>query len=160
MTAPYLDLAGFTLRTVMPSGDVTSVETKAPGFIVAQLAIEQSKLDSRLRKRYAIPFTAPVPEIVLGWLTKLITPEVYRKRGVNPADPQLELCEKDRDAALAEIKEAADSRDGLFDLPLSQSLQTSAVTSGGPLFYSEQSPYTWATLQGQDGREEDSNGRR
>lgn len=160
MTTPALDLTGFTLRTVMPSADVALVESKSPGFILAQSIIEESILNSRLRKRYAVPFAAPVPEIVLGWLTKIITPLAYRKRGVNPQDPQLELVEKDRDAALAEIKEAADSRDGLFDLPLSQSLQTSAVTSGGPLFYSEQSPYTSADLQLRDGSAEDRNGGR
>lgn len=155
----YLNLAGFTLRTVMPSADVTLVETKAPGFIASQLAIEQSKLDSRLRKRYAAPFIQPFPEIVLGWLTKLVTPEVYRKRGVNPADPQLELVEKQRDEALAEIKEAADSKDGLFDLPVSETSQSSAIISGGPLGYSEASPYTAFDIQARDGHAEDRNGR-
>jgi hypothetical protein len=147
MATPYLDLAGFTLRTVMPPGDVQLVEMKAPGYVAARLVIAQSKLDSRLRKRYAIPFATPIPEIVLGWLTALVTPDVYRKRGVDPQDPQIASVEKDRDEAVAEIKEAADSQDGLFDLPLNEAMQTSAITSGGPMGSSQVSPYEWIDIE-------------
>lgn len=149
MSTPYLNLAAFTDLTVMPNADVSYVETKNPGFIAAQISIQQSRLDSRLRKRYAVPFVAPVPPVVLGWLSKLVTPDVYRKRGVNPSDPQLELVEKDRTTAEAEIKEAADSKDGLFDLPLNETATpvASAIAAGGPLGCSQTSPYDWVDVE-------------
>lgn len=88
----------------------------------------------------------PVPEIVLGWLTTLVTYDLYRKRGVNPQDPQIELLVVEMTNVLAEIKEAADSRDGLFDLPVSED-EDSAVTTGGPLGTSQTSPYVWTDVE-------------
>jgi hypothetical protein len=143
----YLNLAAFALRTVMPPGDVQLVEQVAPGFIEARSVMWQSRVDSRLRKRYAIPFASPVPEIVLGWLTTLVTPDVYRKRGCDPTDPHLEQLEKDRDEALAEVKEASDSEEGLFDLPLNEAQQQSAIAVGGPMGTSEASAYDWIDRQ-------------
>jgi hypothetical protein len=146
----------------MPPGDVTLCETPpngSPGYIARRIAIVQSHIDSRLRKLYAIPFVAPIDEIVLGWITDIVTYDAYDKRGRNPQDAAMQAVEKKRDQAFAEIKEAANSKDGLFDLPLREDLQTSAISSGGPLAYAEQSPYTWADAQACVGREEDSNGR-
>ncbi len=88
----------------------------------------------------------PVPEAVLSWLTALVTPEMYRKRGVNPSDPQLDLTEKDKQRALDDLKEAADSDTGLIDLPASEAAG-SAISGGGPVFYTEQSPYSWVDAQ-------------
>lgn len=143
-----VDVSGFTLRTVMPPGDVTVLETKAPGWLLSSLQTETAYLYSRLRKRYAVPFDAAnPPEVARRWLVQLVTSNAYRKRGANPQDPQLELVEKDRDRALAEIKEAADSNEGLFDLPLHAETAGTGITNGGPLGYSEASPYDWIDVQ-------------
>ncbi len=96
----------------------------------------------------------PVPETVLGWLVALVTVDLYRKRGVNPQDPTIEMVREDATRALAELKEAADSKDGLFDLPASED-NDSAVTTGGPLGYTEFSPYTWTDIERANGRTED-----
>lgn len=247
---PYLDLAGFKSRTVMPTGDVTIVETAQPGFTTQRLSMAQSYINARLRKRYGngggnslplgqsppalvaagtlppavslagrpvlgssqfiidittggplstaifewsadngVTFTSgvltaafvvlgttgltalfpvgsytadnqyvsatPVPETVLGWMVAIVTVDLYRKRGVNPQDPTIEMCREEAVRALAEIKEASDSKDGLFDLPASDD-GDSAVTTGGPLGYSETSPYVWTDIQRAEGAAEDA----
>lgn len=88
----------------------------------------------------------PVPETVLQWLTILVTWDCYTKRGRNPQDPLIVDLRDDRVRVLAEIKEAADSKDGLYDLPVSEDRDT-AITTGSPLGYSEQSPYAWIDRQ-------------
>lgn len=105
---------------------------------------------------YAAP--PPVPEVVLGWVTTIITPDMYRKRGCSPADPQLELVEASRKEAWAEVKEAADSKEGLFDLPTNDATGNSAVTNGGPLGYTETSPYVGFDVQERAAYGEDSSG--
>lgn len=96
----------------------------------------------------------PVPEIVLGWITTLVTDDLYRKRGRDPQDPAMVDLRDDVTRTLGEIKEAADSKDGLFDLPVSEDLD-SAVTTGGPLGYSETSPYVWPVIEKSVGQSED-----
>lgn len=99
--------------------------------------------------------STPVLEVVLAWQAAILTPDMYRKRGVDPTDPQLVLVEKDRDRAFAEIKEAADSETGLFDLPLNDTSNAAATSRGGPLSYTETSPYVAADIQECIGRTED-----
>lgn len=131
----------------MSSEDVDLLEEKAPGYLASRLALGSSRINAQLRKGYAVPFVDPVPEIVFGWLTSMVTPEAYRKRGWDPADEQSVQIEQDRKDALAEIKEAADSENGLFDLPLRDDTDSSARTHGGPFAYSEPSPYDWLDVQ-------------
>jgi hypothetical protein len=145
----YLDVAGFTTRTIMPAGDVSAVESDTPGYTLSQLTEWSSRMNSVLRKRYDIPFASPYPEVVLGWLQRLVTPRVYLKRGVNPSDAQFGEVLQDAKDAWAEIKEAADSNTGLYDLPVKELTETSAVTQGGPFSYSEPSPYDWTDVQAQ-----------
>lgn len=96
----------------------------------------------------------PVPRVVLGWIVALLTVDLYTRRGVNPHDPMIEEIRAARDRALAEVKEAADSKEGLFDLPASEDAD-SAITTGGPLFYSEASPFVSADRQECEGVLED-----
>lgn len=252
---PYLDLAGFRVRTAMPGADVDALEKTNPGYLVRQIALASSYVNARLRKRYgntgqsnalplgmsppvvlgagtsppgvalngrpalgcilfraqidtpgvlgvatfrwstddgatwqatgvptapAVPLAGtgmtllmpagtygvdvvyaaapPVPEAVLGWITAMVTVTAYDKRGRNPQDPAIVSALALRDRALEELKEAADSKDGLFDLPASEDTD-SAVTTGGPLGYTETSPYVWADQQRHVGRIEDRQGR-
>ncbi|HEX8795458.1 MAG TPA: phage protein Gp36 family protein [Polyangiaceae bacterium] len=144
LPTPYLDLAGFTLRTIMPSGDVTLVETAAPGFIEARIAIAQQEIDSRLRKRYVIPLPAPVNEKVLSWITDLVTWDAFNKRGRNPSSPEMQDVKDARDLVYTQVKEAADSQNGLYDLPLRQDAEDeSGIATGGPLGTAQRSVYTF-----------------
>jgi hypothetical protein len=112
-------------------------------FVTQSLEQNQAHIESRLRKRYDIPFSSPFPEAACRWLTKITTLTCYEKRGFNPGS------EQDREgiigaAATAEtqITEAADAKEGLFELPLrEEEPDVSGVTKGFPLGYSEQSPY-------------------
>lgn len=165
MAAPsYLTLAEFRLLTIIPAVDIDNVEADTPGFVVARLAANSSKINARLRKRYAVPFVKdPVreleyPEIVLDWLVKLTQVDVYLKRGFDPADQSIAHVKADKDLAEADLLEAANSETGLFDLPLNNSKDPSAITKAGPMAYTETSPYVWTTSQRRDGAEEDRNG--
>jgi len=146
--ASYLDVAAFKLRTVMPSADVDALETSEPGWLLTLLTDLSGYIDSRLSKRYATSFASPPPVAILRWLNALATPEAYKKRGWNPSSAQdADILEAARRAE-AELKEAADSKEGLFDLPLRQDTTgTSGITLGGPLGYSEASPYAWMDVQ-------------
>jgi hypothetical protein len=156
---PYLDLSTFKSLTVMRPEDVDLVESLYPGFTVGQIAAEQDWLDSRLRKRYAVPFTAPAPTVVQRWLTAIVTMAVWDRRGAGDSQTgTLERAQKRFDEAKADVKEAADSDVGLFDLPTNDTPPASAVTRGGPLFYSESSPFVSADRQEREGRCEDEAG--
>lgn len=143
----YLTLAEFARRSIMPAADIDDLEAQAPGWIDTLLLSLSSLIDARLRKRYAVPFSEPVPEVVLSWLTRIATMRCYLRRGVDPRDPQFDAIKSDHDSAMLEIKEAADSKDGLWDLPPLQTTTTSGITSGAPLFYSESSPWDWTDRQ-------------
>lgn len=162
---PYLTFASFKVRTLMPAPEVDNLDEVNPGFIDARIAIQTSWINGRLRKRYGnngvnatLPFGQgqPVPDVVLGWLTALVTYDAYRARGFNPQDPLGELIRADYDAAKAEVKEAADSKDGLFDLPASTEETDSSVTTGGPQAYSETSPYVWTNIEAAVGKAQDA----
>lgn len=155
----YLDLAGFKGLSTMPSTDVDGVETLYPGFVDAQLGHASRRIDGRLRKRYAAPFGAPVPETVKLWLAQIVTVPVMLKRGIDPNDAQFEEIKALATQAYDEIKEAADGELGLWDLPLNENTTASGISKGGPLGYSEQSPYVAFDQQSAIGRVEDSNGR-
>lgn len=122
-------------------------------FVDRRLAANSSRIDARLRKRYGTGgplqpiFVAPIPEIVLDWIERLTTRDCYARRGWNPGSEQDALVMKRADDADVELKEAADSKDGLFDLPLRDDGDVSAVTKGGPHGYSEQSPYVGLDVQ-------------
>jgi hypothetical protein len=246
MSFPALDLATFSTRTTIPTGDVAVVEGNQPGYVNQRIVTQTGWLYNRLRKRYAktIPFgqtapsllawgisppavtligrpvlgsilvriqvttpgplgtavvmytinggstwttsvttaptvllgtsgmsavfpvgtydtsnqyaaATPVPESFLDWLTVLVSNDVMWKRGTNPQDPAIVALTERRKQVLDEVKEAADSKDGLFDLPISDDEQ-SAISSGGPMGTSNASPYAWTTQTGNAGRAQDA----
>jgi hypothetical protein len=158
MTTPYLTFDEFKGLSLMPSGDLDSLEEVSPGWIDSQLAYWSAQIDSRLRKRYAAPFSSPYPLAVQGWLARIVTVRCYLKVGVRPSDEQFAEIKADADAAIAEIKESADSVVGLFDLPLRADTTSTGVSKGAPMVYSEASPYAWTDVQGAAGRTEDNRG--
>jgi hypothetical protein len=155
----YLDLDGFRTRTLLNVTDVDFVETDSPGFVLSRIKIAISHIHGRLRKRYGktLPFSAPYPEIILDWITRIVSYEVMRKRGANPSDSALEGYKSDAERALAEVKEAADSKDGIFDLPNPEEGESN-ISTAGPLGYSEQSAYVWSSIERAAGVEQDRNG--
>jgi hypothetical protein len=73
---------------------------------------------------------------------------VLKFTGGNPEGREDEWAKNDLDKVETELKEAADSKDGLLELPSRNTdVLGSAVNIAGPLGYSEQSPYTWTDRQ-------------
>jgi phage gp36-like protein len=151
----YLNLAAFKLLTIMPTDTVDVIEAVWPGFLDAQFVLYSSKIDARLRKRYKVPFAA-APDTVKGWLTSIVTWRAYWKRG--GTDEMFAQATREYEEALAEIKEAADGDVGLFDLPLDDSADASAISKQATRGYSEQSPYVGFDQQAATGRSEDASG--
>lgn len=88
----------------------------------------------------------PVPEVLLQWLTALVTEDVAIRHGVNTNDPLWTKLADRATLARTQIEQAANTKDGLWDLPVSED-QGSAVDTGGPMAYSESSPYHWTYRQ-------------
>jgi hypothetical protein len=142
----YLTKDRFKLLSAMPPSFIDELEARAAGFVDAQLELYSADIDSRLAKRYAIPFAGTAPLAVQSWLTRLVTLQCWLRRGVVSTDSQFVVCREQANEALAQIKEAADSDTGLYDLPLIPS-GASGITKSGPKAYSEQSPYVWTDAQ-------------
>lgn len=145
----------------MPSEFVNDIESVQPGWVDAQLGYWSDWIDARLRKRYDAPFSGPpYPGAVTGWLARMVTVRCFLKRGVDPSDAQFAEVKADDVDARAEIKEAADSETGLFDLPLRPpavgAVDGSGVVRGFPRAYSEASPYVGQDVQAAIGRNEDA----
>lgn len=143
----------------MPPEDVDALEARHPNWLATKLDTTSRSIDARLRKRYNAPFAQPYPEAVLGWLSDLVTPRAYLKLGVRPTDQQYEDLVANATRADEQIAEAADSNEGLFDLPLRADTTESGIELGGPFGYSEQSPYVAGDVQAETARQEDRSGR-
>lgn len=156
--ASYLTLAGFKAASVMPDEDIDALDARYPSFFDEQLENESAWIDARLRKRYGAPFASPYPKAVVRWLAAIVTERAYKKRGVDPNDQQAADLVQDAKDAKTEVLEAANSVEGLFDLPERADTTTSGISKGGPLSYSEQSPYVWKDVQANVARDEDRNG--
>jgi phage gp36-like protein len=157
MTA-YLTLAEFKLRSTIPPEFVDEIETLQPGWPLAQLEQESRWIDSRLRKRYTVPFAA-TPEAVRGWLAKIVTLRCWQRRGFDPTDQSLVHAIDEAKVAKSEVEEAANGNTGLIELALADAAHASGVSRGGPLVYSESSPYAWTDMQRDAGVQEDTWGR-
>ncbi|WP_437623382.1 hypothetical protein [Sorangium sp. So ce1151] len=136
----------------MPDEDVDFIEARYPGFLTAKLEEHSSRIDSRLAKRYVVPLrsktTDEPPEIVYAWLTAFTTLDAYLRRGFNGSSEQDAYIGAQRDWADEDIQETSDAQNGRYELLLvKDGAQASAVSKGGPLAYSEASPYTWQQRQ-------------
>lgn len=156
----YLSLTDFRSRSTMPTELVDKLESKRPGFLTWQLEYHSRKsIDDRLRKRYVVPFDeAKPPTAAVGWLIDLVTEIAYEAAGAPPNNPQATPWVDRAELARKEIAEAADAKEGLFELPLREDANSaSGVTQGFPLSYSEQSPYVAFDDQADTARQEDAN---
>ena len=150
MATAYLTLAQWKDRTTMSPGDVDALERKRPGFVGIALGARSATINARLTKRYAVPFQAhpDTPEIVLVWLTDLVSLDAYKALGFSPSSEQDELIVAAAQAAESQLAEAANAETGLFELPLREtSPGGSGVEKGGPYAYSEPGPYHWLDAQ-------------
>jgi phage gp36-like protein len=155
----YLTIDRYKVLALVPPSYVDEVEAMAPGFTEAAIDVASDWIDSQLRKRYAAPFQIPIPGVVEQWVSRMVTPDLLVKRGVNATDEQFVYLERRADAAAKEIQEAANSETGLYDLPLRDDRSSTGIVYGTPGGYSEQSPYVWTNVQAEAARGEDYAGR-
>jgi hypothetical protein len=151
---PYLTLAEYKARALVPSSYVDDIEDHEPGWTEAQLTFLSARIDAQLRKRYAVPFEAPYPVTAQLWLEAMVTERVLLRRGVDATDQQAAHLFALADKARAELQEAADSKEGLYELPLNAGDTEDGVTKAFPLSYSEASPYTWRHNQRADAEDD------
>lgn len=146
----YLTFAQWRSRSIMPPDESDDLLSNwGPEYFDGKLAEHTSWINARLRKRYATPFSDPVPEIVLSWLERLVTFDVYLRRGFNPSSQQDEEIKNRMVDAKAEIKEAADSNEGLYDLPLREDSSATGISKGGPWAEYDNTPYGFLDAQRQ-----------
>jgi hypothetical protein len=132
----------------MPDAEVDAIEASKPGWLARQLEkVSSGTIDTKLRKRYAVPFSAPYHNKVIEWLDAIVTLRAYMRQGFNAQSEQDSEIVKASERALAELDHAADAEKGLFDLPLRQNTTASGIVAPVALFYSEAGPYTWITRQ-------------
>lgn len=144
MIVAYLTISELKDRSIMPPEEIDLLPV---AFVNSRIAIAESEVNSVLRKRYAAPFASPVPEIVLAWVTDLVTPELYFRRGWDPTEKQsLEILAA-AERVRAQLQQAADQQGGLWDLPLRQDSNAEGVSKGGTKCYSEASAYDWLDAQ-------------
>ena len=132
-TAPAVPLGATGLAALFPAGtyDVSNAYSSSP----------------------------PVPDAILRWVTTLVSWDVLRKHGPPRTGDDIASGLKDEvELVQKQIEDAANSQAGLWDLPASED-QGSAITTGGPRFYNQTSPYVESDIQAARGEREDAEGR-
>lgn len=137
----YLTPETYLAITLLPLSRLDELQSRYPGWLEAQLEGKSGVIDSLLRKRYVVPFVAPVCEPVKQWLVRLIDPIVYLKLGIDASDEQISVIIEDARQVLVELKEAADAKEGLYDLPLRADLESSGIAKPTVLATSDATPY-------------------
>jgi phage gp36-like protein len=145
----YVTIERFKLLTVLTAQTVDEwVRKHTIESFDATVESESAYVDSRLAKRYAIPFKFPYSDVVVRWTCDLVSERMLDRRGANPQDNDLrERITARAEKVREELKEAADSKDGLFDLPVRDDTSTSGIVTSDTLAVSEASPYSWVDTQ-------------
>ncbi len=143
----YLTASGFKAVSTIPSTFVDDIEAAEPGWTQAQLDHWSSWIDSKLRKRYAAPFSSPYPVTVQSWLQRIVTHRCYLKRGIDATDQAILTVQEDAQAAIQEVFDAANPQSAIADLPLRADTTATGISKAGPRSYTERSPYTWSDEQ-------------
>lgn len=161
--ARYLDIDGLKLLMIVPPHHVDEVEEISPGWTLRQIDHWCRWVDSRLHKLYKVPFAAhdeaePTPPTIQTWVAQLVTLPLMMRRGVDPNDLQFDLVKEMHETARGEVLEAATGDQNHFDIPLLAGENGGGPSRGGPLSYSEQSPYVGHSRQSRRGRFEDESG--
>jgi hypothetical protein len=143
----WLPIASYKSITLIPVSEINGIELLEPGWTDARSALCQAWITDKLRKRYGAYADADVPSTVKRWMVAMLDRDVYTKRGRNPQDPAMTDVNREAEEALAQLDLAANSQQGLIELPIVQGTDVSGVNHGGPIFYSEASPFVSADRQ-------------
>lgn len=131
----------------LPAEDVHILEQKYPGIVLRVAARVSSTFDTRLIKRYTVPFNMPYPPALVDAVARVVAWRLLLIRSFNPGSEQDQLIKEEKDEAMAWLTEAADSEKGNVELPTKSGSTVSAVSAGTPYAYAEASPYMWCDVQ-------------
>lgn len=138
----YLTFAEYKARSRLRD---STIDRAGSAKVEVWLREYSSDINSRLTKRYAVDFAdpGPKPEILLGWLTAFVDRDVQEFCGGPPEGREDEWIVKRADRAEEKLKEAADSEQGLRELPLRDTdpLGSSAINKGAPMVVSYHTVY-------------------
>ena len=159
----YLTAERFKILTLLPGNVIEDIES-VPGqeaWLDEQLKAVSAHINSRLAKRYNVPFEDPAPPIVEQWAVNIVSANAWLKRGISATDETFIEYKERAATSQSEILEAANGEAGLFELPHAgpDGKPTTAVKRGHTLAYSEASPYVGLSVQARRARREDDHGR-
>lgn len=144
----YLTFAEYKARSRLRA---SIIDAAGSAKVEAWLSERSSKIRARLVKRYAVDFAdpGPVADVILGWLGALVDRDVQEYVGGPPEGREDEWIVKRADQAEAELKEAADSETGLFELPIRNTdpLGSCGINKGGPVVESYNTIQGWFDAQ-------------
>lgn len=134
----YLTLAAYKSITTI-NGSIVDVCAAKGKDVQRWLDLESGHIRARLVKRYAVDFDdpGPVPDQIIKWLILLVDIPVWKCAGGNPEGREDGWAKADQEQVEAELKEAADSEEGLFELPLrnTDALGKTAINKGAPIVH-------------------------
>lgn len=149
--ARYIDLEYLKLVGNVPPAVLDECEEQTPGRIDKVIEAVCRFVDGRLAKRYSTPFGEPVPEAIKMAVAAIVSHHLRVQIGFDPGSQQDQLIVDAKNEAFAYLKEAADSKEGLVELPLREpppgQKDAGGVRRGGPLGRSDASPYDWTDRQ-------------
>jgi phage gp36-like protein len=145
----YATARDIKIRGILLEEDVLWLEERYPGIVLEFAEDTSSSFDDYLSKRYGTPFRSPYPRSLVKNVSAVVAYELLVKRGAKVDGTKLDAAQRAHEAAWAWVKEAANSKDGLIELVNAQSTPRGvvAVDRGGPLSYSEASPYSFMDVQ-------------
>ena len=140
------DLKALSYFSAFNPENAAELEAKWPGKLQDLCSAASGWVDSRIGKRYVRPVPNP-PDIMRKLTAWLVEPEAFMALGIRPSDEQWILVQKHFEFTHEQLKEIAEAKDGLYDLPLSANDSSSGIVEPQTLSSSEQSPFTWRHKQ-------------
>jgi hypothetical protein len=146
----YLTTAQYRSITTL-DGSLVDLCTSKGKDVQRWLDMASAHIRSRLVKRYAVDFAAPgpTPDKIIEWLALLVDIPVCKCVGATPEGRVDDWAREDEARVNAELKEAADAENGMFELPLRNTDPTgaSAINKGGPFVASNTTIYGFFDAQ-------------
>lgn len=120
-----------------------------PDFCTAQIAIAESRIRDQLSKRYNMDAIVSANDTLKGWIAALVSVKVLTRRGIDPTDILWKTIQDAATIANDEIKQAAQSDTGRFDLPRATAVRKSVIVGS-----SDHDPHAWIRRQAIKTRDE------
>lgn len=143
----YINTNYLRMMGSVPGDVLDEFELAHPLRIDGMIESISRLVDSHLFKRYATPFSDPVPEVVKFHVAQIMSHQLRVIIGFDPGSRQDEQIVEARNAAFAWLEQAANARDGLVELPLREPAtgkrDAAGVTRRKARAFSFDSPMAW-----------------